>query len=338
MFTNNSKIASFYPTSKRPNNSNYFNQFSNTSLTNPSTTNNNLTFLNNGEPINFQDKTISPSIELALITINLSNGRFKSMSREELDNYVKMTAYNNSNDSRKYLLALNILNTEIENNQNHIIIQQPSLKKNTIDKSHLEKTMSNNRINMNNMNNMICIEPDEFKLNIISNSDKSDCTSNSNYYLNSQSVPMTTDNSIFNQNFNSKLASKQNKNMDMSTYNGNPMGLFRITNNNPGNSVRPINPIIKQDFDNESCLTNANHRDNTCNTSNTSNISYASSVNNIYNQSQNLTQYSKQAINHNNIIQQSTIMTNPNNFQTNGGRRRTSNLDFGNSDNYVIIE
>jgi hypothetical protein len=326
MFTNNTKIASFYPTSKRPNNSNYFNQLSNTSLTTTSNKNNNLTFLNNGEAINFQDKTISPSIELALITINLSNGRFKSMSREELDNYVKTMAYNNSYDSRKYLLAFNILNAEIDKIHNHIIIQQPSLNKNTIEKSKLEKNMSNNRINMNEM---ICIEPDEFKLNTFSNGEKSDytsMTSNSNYYLNSQSVPMKSNHSIINQNFDSKLASKQNKNMDMSTYNGNPMGLFRITNNNPGNSVRPINPIIKQDFDNTSCLTNINHQDNT------------SSVNNIYNQSQNLTQYSKQAINHNNIIQQSSIITNGNNFQTNGGRRRTSNLDVGNSNNYVIIK
>jgi hypothetical protein len=307
MFTNNSKIASFYPTSKRPNNSNYFNQFSNTSLTSPSTTNNNLTFLNNGEAIIFQDKTISPSIELALITVNLSNGRFKSMSREELDSYVKTVAYNNSHDSRKYLLALNILNAEIDKNQNHIIIQQSSLNKNTIEKSHLE-TMNTNRIHMNEN---ICIEPDEFKLNTFSNSNKSDFTCMSSNY---------------NSNLNSKFASNQHKNMDMSTYNGNPMGLFKITNNNPGNSVRPINQIIKQDFDNTSCLTNINHQDNT------------SSVNNIYNQSQNLTQYPKQAINNNNIIQQSTIMTNPNNFQTNSGRRRTSNLDVGNSDNYVIIK
>ena len=58
----------------------------------------------------------------------------------------------------------------------------------------------------------------------------------------------------------------------------------------------------------------------------------------IYNKPHDLNQYSNHVIKSNNIIQQSSIISNPSNFQINGGRRRTSNLDIGNSDNYVIIK
>ena len=68
MFSNNPKIASFYPTSKRPNNLNYFNQFTDTSsttITNGKTNgNNNLTFLNKGQTINLQDMGMSLALEL----------------------------------------------------------------------------------------------------------------------------------------------------------------------------------------------------------------------------------------------------------------------------------
>jgi hypothetical protein len=322
MFSNNPKIASFYPTSKRPNNSNYFNQFSNPSLTTPTNTNNNISFLSKDEPINFQDKSISPSVELALITVNLSSGRFKTMSREELDNYVKTAAYNNSYDSRKYLLALNILNSEIDKNYNHIIKQQ--LQPNKIEKSHFEKAKNENRINMNDM---ICIESDEFKLNTFITDEFADSSSMCPNFI-SQSASMTSNNmgnmystSNNNSNSNSKFI-KQNRNLDMSTYSGNPMGSFRITNNNPGNSFRPINQIHKSEID------------ITSNQDNMSTMSTMSNMSNVYNNT-NLT---NKQINQNNIIQQSSMLSNPLNFQINGGRRRTSNLDVGSSDNYVIIK
>lgn len=343
MFSNNTKIASFYPNTKHQNNGNYFNQYANRPILNqknPPIPQNNFTFFNKDEPINFQDKSLSISVELALLTVNLSFGRFKTMSREELDNYVKTNAYNNSYDSRKYLLALDILNEEMNKLQNHVIKQILPLNKNSVEKTYLEKAMGNNKINMNEV---VCIEPDEFKLNTSPSDEITNFTGRSHNLH-----PVSNVNNTYNQDYNynpnsnTNFASRQNRNVDMLTYNGNPMGTFKITNSGPGNSLRPNNQSHKLDFntnhsDNMTNITNTYYQDNMSNMSNMSNTSNMSNMSNMYNMS-NIPTTNNHFMNSNSIIQQSSVMANPLNFQINGGRRRTSNLDVGSSDNYVIIK
>ena len=46
------------------------------------------------------------------------------MNREELEIHVKTMAFNNNYESKKFLLALNILNKELDKTHNNIIKQQ----------------------------------------------------------------------------------------------------------------------------------------------------------------------------------------------------------------------
>ena len=336
MFSNNPKVASFYPTNKSSN-TNFYNQLSaNTTMTNSFGANNSMLFTNN-QPINYQNKSISDSVELALITVNLSYSKFKSMDKEELDNHIKVAAYNNGYESKKFLLALNILNAEIDKTQHNIIKQQsPQNNKSYVDTQE-------NKINMSEV---ICVEPDEFNLDThMSNSDNS-----TNYTYESRSQPISFVNNINNTNTfnpNQKFIIKQNKNLDMSTYSGNPMGIFKITNSQPVNSVRPINQFHKNNFE---VVTQQDNMSNTSNTSNVSNMTnmtnmtapthlfnsnsdfssqhnYTSAMNN--NQSSNI---------NNNIIRQTSTLSNPLMFQGNGGRKRTSNMDISSSNNFVTIK
>lgn len=340
MFSNNSKVASFYPTNKRP-----IANFHNHSLTNPvSAHTNNISFINN-QAINYQDKSISDSVELALITINLSYVNFKSMNREELDNYVKNVAYNNNYESKKFLLALNILNAEIDKTHNNIIQQTPVNNSNN-NKSHFDS--QENKINMNEV---MCVEPDEFDLDTnMTNFDNSTCYSHESHPQTISFINNANNKNMINSG--QQFIIKQNKNLNMSTYSGNPMGTFKITNNQPVNSLRPINQSHKNDFE------IVNQQDNISNISNMTasihlskpdiNLNFASlhddtSRQNIISQHNHNSQYKHnsqygQTPNVNNIIQQTSTLSNPLMFQGNGGRKRTSNMDVGNSNNYLIIK
>lgn len=337
MFSNNPKVASFYPTNKRPNTNFYNHSLTNTLMTNSSP--NNMSFIDN-QALNFQEKSISDSVELALITVNLSYTKFKSMNREELDNYVKIAAYNNSYESKKFLLALNILIAEIDKTHNNVIKQQLPLNKN-INKNYNQNYNQNNNSHFDfqekkiNMNEVICIEPDEFNLN--THMDSSDNFSNytndpilqtMSFFNNSNNS--TNSNNSYNSNTGQKFSIKQNRNLDMSTFSGNPLGTFKITNSQPVNSLRPINQSHKND------LEIINQHDNISNNTNITTPVYLSN--------QNLTsRFTPQfnytsSINNNNIIQQTSTLSNPMMFQGNGGRRRTSNMDVTSSNDYVIIK
>ena len=126
---------------------------------------------------------LNESIELALLTVNLSWNRFKSFSKEDLDLYVKSVAYN-SGENRKYLLALKILNDELNKYCNPVIKQSIQNQKSNMTDTNIYTT------------NPICVEPDEFKLNILSCNNQN-MNNSCNKMLNSvQSVPM---NNSFNQ-------------------------------------------------------------------------------------------------------------------------------------------
>lgn len=314
MFSNNTKISSFYPTNKRPNTHNN-NSFTN-NKNNLSNNNINNLFINN-QFLNYQNDSISSSVELALITVNLSYPRLKLMSVEELDNYVKTMAYNNSYDSKKYLLALNILTEEIEKKQNNVIKQQLPNNQNKNNKD-----LQNNKINMNEV---LYIEPEEFNLNTNFNSNNNDYLTNHTNQSKSNSVFFLNDTNTSENNY--KLFARQNKNLDMSTYSGNPLGTFKITNNEPFNSVRPINQFHKND---SKYLYNQLNNDNDIIANNDNNNNFNSQFTFKNNYSSN--------INNNNIIQQTSTLSNPQMFMTNGKNRRTSNLDVGSSNNYVIIK
>jgi hypothetical protein len=336
MHSNNSKIASFYPSQKRPSNQNLFNNNLGNSVGIFPNNNDKGLFINN-HPINYHDDTISDSLELALITVNLSYIRFKSMNKEELDNYVKTTAYYNSHDSKKYLLALNILNSEIDKTKNNLIIKQQPTNQNKNNKS--QNYSFENKINMNDM---ICVEPDEFNLNTgamhidnisIINQSKLQSTSFNDTH-NSQNLGNSYNTNIHDSN--QKFPFKQNKNLDMSTYNGNPLGTFKITNNLPMNSLRPINQLNKQN-------TQFTNREDNSNTSNQINEnsqfnSYNSYItHNSHNPNYDYS-YENSTLNRNGIIRQTSTLSNSSMFQgNNNGRKRTSNLDVSNSNNYITI-
>lgn len=329
MFSNNPKVASFYPTNKRPNTNFYNHSLTNTLMTNSSTNNDNLSFTNN-QPLNFQNKSISDSVELALITVNLSYTKFKSMSREELDNYVKIAAYNNSYESKKFLLALNILIAEIDKTHNNVIKQQLPLNQN---KNQNYNQNNNSYFDYQekkiNMNDVICVEPDEFNLNTHMNS----CDNSTNYTHEPISQSMSFLNNTNNYNDSStsqKFSIKQNRNLDMSTFSGNPLGTFKITNSQPVNSLRPINQSHKKD------LEIVNQLDNMSNKTNISTPVYSSDQNLTFRSAPQFNYTS--SMNSNSIIQQTSTLSNPMMFQGNGGRRRTSNMDVSSSNDYVIIK
>jgi hypothetical protein len=317
MFSNNSKVASFYPVNKRSN-TNFNNFITNPTANSFSTNYNNLAF-GDGQCLNYQDNSISDSVELALITVNLSHNRFKSMNREELDSYIKSIAYNNSFESKKFLLALNILTAEIDKTYNNIIKQQPVINKN--------KNQNNNQYLKSdydfqekkiNMNEVICIEPDEFNLN--TNLHSSDnFTSYTNSSMSQGFSPNINPTDPYNKNINKNVPFKQNKNLEMSTFSGNPMGTFKITNNQPMNSLRPINPIRKNILDNTSNYDNVSQQTNT-----TSQFYFED--NSSYGSFDTKSNF-HDTIGNKNIIQQTTPLSNPLMFQGNGGRKRTSNMD-----------
>jgi len=303
MFSNNTKISSFYPTI--PNN--FFTKTNTTNTTN--TTNNDLSSIRN-MPLNFQDKTISDSVELALITINLSLAKFKSMNKDEVENYVKNIIYNNSFESKKYMLALNILINETDRTFNNIIKQQLPNKNNN--QSNLFNfNFQENKINLNDA---ICIEPDEFNLN-------TDNTTKIDY-----NTTKLDNNTFFNDNTNNSNQTffiKSNKNLEMSTFNGNPMGTFKITNSLPANSLRPINQTKKL----------FNQTDNTTNYSNTTKPIYLSDPNLPKKSSHQLTTNIKS---NNNVILQTSHLANQNSF-SNNGKKRSSNMDISKSNDYIVI-
>lgn len=290
MYSNNTKVASFYPAVKKP-----LNNFINPNL---KTTNQNN--FNKGSPINNTGNNISESVELALITVNLSYTRFKSMNRDELDNYVKTMAYNNNFDSKKYILSLSILLTEMDK------IQQNNIVKQIIHTDEPKKTFEQ-KIIVNNydVSQMAFIEPDEFKLNNSINQTPPTIASN---------TPFTIMNNRNSDNMTSQtqqFSIKQNKNLEMSTYNGNPYGIVKITNSHPGNSVRPLNHVSK-----------------------TNNMSMNSFIDNTNDMSytDNMT-----TTRQNGIIKQTSFTQNPSTLLANGAKKRSSNLDVGTSNNYVII-
>jgi hypothetical protein len=302
MYSNNTKVASFYPSSKKP-----LNNFLNSNLK----TIDNQNIINKGYSINNNNNQISDSFELALITVNLSLPRFKSMNREEIDNYIKTMAYNNSFDSKKYMLSLNILLNE------HDKLQQEHFTKQVI---HIEETKpkstSEQRVSMYNYDarQMAYIEPDEFKLNMSQSQSQSQSKPIQIY------DPFSTTNNIKNDdssNVSIPFSIKQNKNLEMTTYNGNPHGVVKIINSHAGNSLRPLNSMTRSN-DNSTIKSSTVY-----NTTDMSDISYNDNFTNRSNQ--------------NNVVKQTSFMQNPTSVMANGGKRRTSNLDVGTSNNYVII-
>jgi hypothetical protein len=158
------------------------------------------------------------------------------------------------------------------------------------------------------MNEIICIEPDEFNLNINNNS----CNSTSDNSFQLKQTHNIFDNS--NTERSNFTENKNRQNLHLSTYSGNPYGISKITYSEPFNSIKPLNQ-------NNNRNNYINNQDNNTNTNN-------------FNKFGN-----------NNIIQQTSKLSNQNLFQNNGGRRRTNNLDIsssnnldiGSSNNYITI-
>lgn len=302
MFSNNSKVASFYPTIKK---TNHFNNNQNANFINQNLANGFNNFNNN--------ETTSDSVELALITVNLNYARFKSMSIPELDNYVKTLAFNNSFDNKKYLLALNILLNEAQKIQHSLIIKQ-NIPQN--EKSKIESKINNSI----DFNNVAVIEPDEFNLDI--NSEINKPVPKSNFFIKQDIINQTNVSQP-------KFTIKQNRNLDLSTFHGNPFGITKITNNNPVSSVRPIN----RTNDN---ITNFNTTIN-----NNDNSSYYETATNFASDdiSDNFSNnFSQRTFTTNNIIKQGSFIQNPSTVFAGGGKRRSSNLDVGSSNNYLTFQ
>lgn len=292
MFSNNQKIASFYPTTKR-------NNFIPVQTNKQNNVNNNFNLTRET-----QNNQMSDSLELALITVNLTYARFKLMDANEIDNYVKTMLFNNSYDSRKYQLALNILLEENNKLQKSYVIKQISAAEQNKSKSMLEEKISFNKIDYSQIPVNI---PDEFNLNISS--------------IPTTPLPISTIN--FGNNTNNDNTSqqtqpffiRQNKNLDLSTYSGNPLGITKITNNNPINSLRPINKL----YDSSTTNVNTTYMTDMTDLSFIDNSSVNSRISNS-------------------IIKQTSFNQNPSTVLANGGKRRSSNLDVGSSNNYVIIK
>lgn len=290
-------------------------------------------FTDNGkEPINYQNQSISSAVELALITVNLSWVKFKSMNKYELEVYVKTAAYNNSYESKKYLLALDILNTEMDKTHNNVIKQSLPLNKPQPEKSFLEKAMGNNRININET---ICIESDDFNLltKPINNFSSGFLTQNnlSSGIQNDNQTQYSTNTQ--NSNFNPSLGITHNKNLDMATYSGNPFGTTKIINGYVGNSVKPKN------YENKNVQIQQIQQ--TQQTQQTPPQSIMHNGRQYYLDNQSMQSMGNMQVvpnmQNNNIIQQTSFISSQSNAQFNGGRRRTSNMDVGSSNNYVVI-
>ena len=182
--------------------------------------------------------------------------------------------------------------------------------------SILEKNIFGNKIDLNHV---AFVEPDEFNLDISSRQDNSSNTNASNIHASfiNNTYPDYTNNQAYQQNQTQKFATKQNKSLEMSTYNGNPYGVVKFTNSKPANSVRPINSLTRTNNDLSTQFDNMSFSDNMTQMTHTTNMSYAPSQNSI--------------------VKQTSFMQNPLAVQSNGGKRRSSNLDVGSSNNYVII-
>lgn len=302
MFSNNPKVASFYPTAKK---TNHFNNYQNANFINQNlgnqTINNELNFINNN------NNSMSDSVELALITVNLNYARFKSMNMYELETYIKNMTINNTYDNKKYFLALNILLNELKKIQQNLIIKQNI--------SQNEKSKINN--NSIDFNNVAVIEPDEFNLDI--NSQINHSVPPSNFFIKQDFINQSNVSQP-------KLAIKQNRNLDLSTFHGNPYGVTKITNNNPASSVRPIN---KTNDNITNFNTTINNNDNSSYYETATNFVSDDFSNNFSNN------FSQRSFTTSNIIKQGSFIQNPSTVFASGGKRRTSNLDVGSSNNYL---
>jgi len=302
MFSNNPKVASFYPTAKK---TNHFNNYQNANFINQNlgnqNVNNEFNFINNN--------SLSDSVELALITVNLNYPRFKSMNMYELETYIKNMAINNAYDNKKYFLALNILLNEAKKIQQSLIIKQ-NISQN--EKSKIEPKINNSI----DFNNVAVIEPDEFNLDI--NSEINKPTPQSNFFIKQDFTNQTNVSQP-------KFTIKQNRNLDLSTFHGNPFGVTKITNNNPVSSVRPIN------------RTNENISNFNTTINNNDNSSYYETATNFASNdfSDN---FSQRSLTTSNIIKQDSFIQNPSTVFASGGKRRTSNLDVGSSNNYLTFQ
>lgn len=277
MFPNNTKTTSFYPIKK----SNHIN-FQNLNFNN---TNYNFQNIINND----NEYVINDSVELALITLNLTYKQFKIMNYDDLDNYTKVVAGNHSFDNKKFYLAFNILANELYNLQQKQIIKQEVSREQT----HIK---NNPFINYNQ--NALVIEPDEFKLNLCSLTNTKPINKNI-----AQTQVHTQDNT--QQQFN--LQPKRN--LDLSTYSGNPFGMPKITNNNYGNSIKPIYRLNEPK----------------------NNLSNDKTSIATFNDNKSYTDYNTMKTQTNNsIVRQSSFIQNPNIF-ANGGKRRSSNLDVSSS-------
>jgi hypothetical protein len=302
MFSNNPKVASFYPTAKK---TNHFNNYQNANFINQNLGNQNLN--NEFNSIN-NNNSLSDSVELALITVNLNYPRFKSMNMYELETYIKNMTINNAYDNKKYFLALNILLNEAKKIQQSLVIKQ-NISQN--EKSKIEPKINNSI----DFNNVAVIEPDEFNLDIKSEINKP--TPQTNFFIKQDFTNQTNVSQP-------KFAIKQNRNLDLSTFHGNPFGVTKITNNNPVSSVRPIN------------RTNENISNFNTTINNNDNSSYYETATNFASNdfSDN---FSQRSLTTSNIIKQGSLIQNPSTFAS-GGKRRTSNLDVGSSNNYLTFQ
>lgn len=220
------------------------------------------------EPMIPIELIMNDSLELALITCNISIQRFKVMTRNDLENYVKNLAYHSAFDSKKYLLSLNILLNEYDKYQANNIVNQVQMNKK---QENIEKNIYHQKID----NTTLFIEPDEFKLsNNIKQNNTNDFTIKQNSNIKENNI-------------------KQNKNLECSSYSGSPFGSIKTLNNNTSISFKPKNEFVKELKFNENI---------------------------------------KQS---NNIINQSSFVQTSFNLNN---KKRNSNLDIGNSNNYVFVE
>lgn len=313
MYSNNQKISSFYPTSKKT--SNTYNSANSSRIKNTILSNQNPNInIQSNQPtnttINFVEKNISDSTQLALLTVNLTWQRLKSMELFELENYIKTLAYNNSFDSKKYLLALNILTQELILIKNQITNFLP-IQKDSAPKNNNQET--NKKINMNEI---LCIEPDEFNLDINLSKTKFHFDQSNQLNQSTQSNQLNQFNQQFDNMTNSNNSRKSNFNMnrslDMGSLTGNPFGSVKI-NNHTANNPMVNNPKNTENFNMDNYSMNS--------------YSVHDLHSNFYTNSDNFSS--------NSIIRQTSPIAKTNNFSMN---RRSSNLSVGNSNNYLIIK
>jgi hypothetical protein len=348
MYSNNQKISSFYPNSKKNPNSQWTKNIPQTNPIpniNPNPTNNSGSNsgsnLGSNSIINFSEKNISDSVQLALITVNLTWQRFKSMELYEMENYVKTLAYNNSFESKKYLLALNILSQELSQIKNQItnfLLTQsktPSKDNNTY---NTYNTFNSERSNKINMNEILCIQPDEFNLDI-NTYNKSSRFSQMTFDDNSHLTHLDTCEKFNNgSKYNNFKKTIPNRNPDMN-FSGNPFDSVKITNSNKNfinvvsdnNSLSSFTSVISNN-QNHSNLNNHDLHTNFYTWDNSSRITN----NHMENMSQLSQTNHKNDLISNSIIRQTNPIAKSNIF--NVGNKRLSNLNVGNSNNYVVTK